>query len=242
MSTKSSILMGTTSRHERELNEKKMLKIKKQRFWRRLFLSIIGLLIICGLAVYMYLDKQPTQHTSQAISSSKSSVVSSSHKVSSKSSSQTVMPVNNIFDGVAQDIKPTEYIANIYGKTPALYLIVGNSDDMRIKSLAQLIKTDKDKLHIKVPIYYVDANKYLHGQDDQQKVATLQLLNSLNLVKVDDKTIPNDIKFTSTMYANKLTKVDNKAAYKSYNADGQTFTDQKALLAFFNAANNELAK
>lgn len=247
MSTKSKMLTGTTSRHERELNDKKMLKKKKQRLWRRIFLIIIGMIIICGIAVYGYMNKQQATHDSSTELSSgqpktDSLINSSQNEIGSAGNSQNSTPEKNIFEGVAQDIKPTDYINNVYGKTPALYLIIGNGDDMRIKSLAQLMKTDKDKLKAKVPIYYVDANKYLHGQDDQQKVATLQLLSSLNLVKVDDKTVPNDVKFTSTMYANKLTKVDNKAAYKSYNADGQVFTDQKALLAFFDAANSELAK
>lgn len=236
---KPKMLAGTMSRHERETREKAMLLKHKRRVRTGITLSMLGVIVIVAAVIgLVYNNKKAPEPINHSVASS-SSVLSSS---SSVSSSSVITAPKNIFDGVAQEISPSDYIKNVYGKTQALYLIIGNSDDMRTQKLAQLMQAQKANLHVSVPVYYIDANKYLHGHDDQQKIAILQLLNGLGLFKVNGQSVPSDVKFTSTMYANKLTKVDNKAAYKSYTADAQAFTEQKSLLAFFSAANTQLAK
>lgn len=244
---KPKMLEGTLSRQEREDYEKAMQQKAHRRRQRRIWWGLAGVVVLAGIVVGMHYTK--ANHTAKPIEQSvakdaKLKVGTEKKQANVKAKKPEATKQEQLFTNVAQEIKPAEYIKNIYGKTKALYLIVGSNNDMRTKMLSQLMVAQKANLHNTAPIYYIDANKYLASSEanNDEKIAMLQLLNGLGLVKIDGQSIPANVKFTSTLYANKLTQVDNKPAYTSYTAPEGSFTDLKALYEFFAAANTQLAK
>lgn len=231
------MLKGTQTRHERE-TQAYQAEVHKKRLTRTKIISMLLVIVVIILVLdgLQFNKKAHNKSTEEAISQA----VTKSDKTSKMSSASSQIQPSNIFGEAATEIAPDKYIKDIYGKTQALYLIVGDSSDMRVQQLAQILKKDHSTLHTRVPVYFIDANRYLHSNDAQQKIATLQLLNGLGLAKVNGNSIPSQVKFTSTMYANKLTKVNDKAAYTSYTADENTFTDSNALQSFLVAANGKL--
>lgn len=235
------MLKGTLTRHEREAAAIEAAAHKKRRTRARIIGVLIGIVVVIVIAIGAIIGLNLTHnHNKAAVSQATSKVVTKSATTSSMASSSSQVQPSNLFGDAATEISPEKYIKEIYGKTDALYLIVGDSKDPRTQQLAQAFKDDHNTLHAQVPVYFIDANSFLQGNDAKEKIATLQLLNGLGLAKVTGKSVPSEVKFTSTMYANKLTDVDGKKAYTSYTADENTFTDRNALQAFLSAANDKL--
>ncbi|CAH0418585.1 hypothetical protein [Periweissella ghanensis] len=231
------MLKGTQTRHEREAQAQQAQARKKRHARAKVIGILLAIVVIIAVVAGLQLNQHHQPKTTEQATSQTSG---KSEKSSSSASSSSQVQPSNIFGDAAAEISPEKYIKDIYGKTQALYLIVGDSKDMRTQQLAQVLKTDHGTLHNRVPIYFIDANRYLEGNDAKEKIATLQLLNGLGLAKVTGNSVPSQVKFTSTMYANKLTKVNNKAAYTSYTAEGNTFTDKNALQSFLDAADAKL--
>lgn len=202
-------------------------------------MGLVIIVVVCLLALF-FLNNNNTMRSSvkKEVTTTKISSSLISEKILDETAS---MPKKqNIFDGLAKEVTPSEYVKNIYGKVVGLYLIMGNNQDMRTQRLAQIMYAQKDKLHNKVPIYYIDAARYLNGNNSEEKLLVIQMLNGLNLTKITNNENLTNVHFESTMYANKLTMIGEKKAYTNYIAKNETFTDEKNLLRFFDAANKKL--
>ncbi|QBO35516.1 hypothetical protein EQG49_03115 [Periweissella cryptocerci] len=233
------MLAGTQSRAEREAGRVAQASQKRRHLITKMIMTIIVLAIIGGGIAWYFANRQANHVADENAKNSK--VV--------KSASSTPKSSNKIATQYAVDwapsvktISPEEYINNIYGKTPKLYLIVGSSADARIDQLAKLTKSNSANFGLNIPIYFLDANRYYTNGNNTDRAAFAEILGSVQLAKVDANKLPNTVDFESSLFANKLTKVDGKAAYAKYTAPAKAFNDGKTLDAFLKGVNQAMSK
>lgn len=238
---KPAMLAGTQSRAEREAGRVMAASMKRRKRMTTVIVTIIALLVVAGGIAWYFANQQANRTAAENAKHSK--IVKTASSAASKSSSNKTEPQYVVdWAPIVKTISPEEYINNIYGKTPQLFLIVGSSADARIDQLAKLTKSNTANFGLNTPVYFLDANRYYTNGNNTDRAAFVEILNSMQLAKINANKLPSSVDFESTMYANKITKVDGKAAYAKYTAPAKAFNDGKTLDNFLKVVSQAMNK
>ncbi|QBO36660.1 hypothetical protein EQG49_09405 [Periweissella cryptocerci] len=224
---------------QRQLNARKAHR--RQVIITTLLASLVVIVIIAvGLWFYIgMVDKQNSAREAKQHSTAQS--------ISAKSTTQVdklnVKPTDYKWGATVKQISPTDYLANVYGKQKQFFLVLGASSDAKLASLAKQTDTNVSEFGINTPIYFIDAAKYYYNGDKTDNKNYQQILTSMGLISqanTDTKSENQD--FKSTLFASKLVKQDNKAAYSSYKADASMWGKSAELHAWLAQVTPQLLK
>lgn len=173
---------------------------------------------------------------------------STSQPISAKSSSVTAKlagpkPIEYQWGPTVQQISPTDYLQNVYGKQKQFFLILGSSSDAHFAKLAQATVKSVNEFGMSTPIYFVDAAKYYYAGDGADETNYQKLLASMGLIKkvaAGDNVKTQD--FKSTLFAGKLTKQNGQATYSIFKANATTWTATDKLHAWLKQVTPQLFK